>query len=78
MCQKTMEALGRMEKNRNFASTQQYIYQISADMRNEIKEYEAVAKAAENFVKSVAEGNSSYARQLFTQDAVLFGILDGV
>ena len=47
-------------------------------MRNEIKEYEAVAKAAENFVKSVAEGNSIYAKQLFTQDAVLFGILDGV
>lgn len=47
-------------------------------MRDEIKEYEAVAKAAENFVKSVAEGNSSYARELFTEDAVLFGILDGV
>ncbi|MCM1504496.1 MAG: nuclear transport factor 2 family protein [Muribaculum sp.] len=47
-------------------------------MRNEIKEYEAVAKAAENFVKSVAEGNSSYAKQLFTDDAVLFGMLDGV
>ena len=47
-------------------------------MRNEIKEYEAVAKAAENFVRSVAEGNSSYAKQLFTDDAVLFGILDGV
>ena len=47
-------------------------------MRNEIKEYEAVAKAAENFVRSVAEGNSSYAKQLFTDDAVLFGILDDV
>ena len=47
-------------------------------MRNEIKEYEAVAAAAEHFVKSVAEGNSSYAKQLFTDDAVLFGILDGV
>lgn len=46
-------------------------------MRNEIKEYEAVALAAENFVKSVAEGNSKYAKQLFTDDAVLFGILDG-
>ena len=29
-------------------------------MRDKIKEYEAVAKAAEKFVKSVAEGNSSY------------------
>lgn len=47
-------------------------------MRNEIKEYEAVAKAAEKFVRSVAEGNSSHARTLFTNDAVLFGILDGV
>ena len=47
-------------------------------MRNEIKEYEAVARAAENFVKSVAEGDSSHAKKLFTDDAVLFGILDGV
>ncbi|MFG6397185.1 MAG: nuclear transport factor 2 family protein [Muribaculaceae bacterium] len=46
-------------------------------MRNEIKEYEAVALDAEKFVKSVAEGNSSYAKELFTDDAVLFGILDG-
>lgn len=46
-------------------------------MRSEIKEYEAVAQAAEKFVKSVAEGNSAYARTLFTDDAVLFGILDG-
>ena len=47
-------------------------------MRNEIKEYEAVAAAAENFVRSVAEGDSSHAKRLFTDDAVLFGILDGV
>ena len=46
-------------------------------MRNEIKEYEAVAKAAEKFVKSVADGNSEYAKTLFTDDAVLFGILNG-
>ncbi len=46
-------------------------------MRSEIKEYEAVAHAAEKFVKSVAEGNSEYAKTLFTDDAVLFGILDG-
>lgn len=46
-------------------------------MRNKINEYEEVAKAAENFVKSVAEGNSEYAKTLFTDDAVLFGILDG-
>ena len=47
-------------------------------MRNEIKEYEAVAAAAAKFVKSVAEGNSEYAKSLFTEDAVLFGMLDGV
>ena len=46
-------------------------------MRDSIKEYDEVAKAAEKFVKSVAEGNSEYAKTLFTDDAVLFGILDG-
>lgn len=46
-------------------------------MRSEIKEYAAVQAAAEKFVKSVAEGNSEYARTLFTDDAVLFGMLDG-
>ena len=46
-------------------------------MRDQIKEYEAVAAAAENFVRSVAEGDSSHAKKLFTDDAVLFGILDG-
>ncbi len=47
-------------------------------MRNEIKEYDLVSKATEKFVRSVSEGNSSYAKQLFTDDAVLFGMLDGV
>ena len=47
-------------------------------MRSEIKEYEAVREAAEKFVRSVAEGDSRYARTLFTDDAVLFGMLDGV
>ncbi len=46
-------------------------------MRDSIKEYEAVEAAAMKFVKSVAEGDSSHARELFTDDAVLFGILDG-
>ncbi|MBD5182897.1 MAG: nuclear transport factor 2 family protein [Muribaculaceae bacterium] len=46
-------------------------------MRDKIQEYDAVAKAAELFVKSVAEGNSLHAKQLFTDDAVLFGILNG-
>ncbi|MDE7102197.1 MAG: nuclear transport factor 2 family protein, partial [Bacteroidales bacterium] len=47
-------------------------------MRDEIKEYEAVQQAAMKFVKSVAEGNSAHAKTLFTDDAVLFGMLDGV
>ncbi|MDE5811079.1 MAG: nuclear transport factor 2 family protein [Muribaculaceae bacterium] len=46
-------------------------------MRDKIKEYAAVEEAAKKFVRSVAEGNSCYAKELFTADAVLFGILDG-
>lgn len=46
-------------------------------MRSSIEEYEAVEKAASNFVKSVAKGNSRYAKELFTYDAVLFGFLNG-
>lgn len=46
-------------------------------MRSKISEYEAVEKAAMNFVKSVKEGNSVYAKQLFVDEAVLFGYLDG-
>ena len=46
-------------------------------MRSSIEEYKAVEEAARKFTKSVAEGNSSYAKELFTKDAVLFGFLDG-
>ena len=46
-------------------------------MRSEIKEYQAVEEAAMKFVKSVAEGSSKYAKELFTDEAVLFGYLDG-
>lgn len=46
-------------------------------MRSEIKEYQAVEAAAMKFVKSVAEGNSAYAKELFVDEAVLFGYLDG-
>lgn len=46
-------------------------------MRANIKEYEAVQEAAMKFVKSVAEGNSKYAKELFIDEAVLFGYLDG-
>lgn len=47
-------------------------------MRSEIKEYQAVEEAAMKFVKSVAEGNSKYAKELFIDEAVLFGRLNGV
>ena len=46
-------------------------------MRAELKEYQAVEEAAMKFVKSVAEGNSKYAKELFIDEAVLFGYLDG-
>ena len=46
-------------------------------MRANIEEYKAVEAAAMKFVKSVAEGNSKHARELFTDEAVLFGYLDG-
>ena len=46
-------------------------------MRSEIDEYTAVENAAKNFVKSVKEGNSEYAKELFIDEAVLFGYLDG-
>lgn len=46
-------------------------------MRANIAEYKTVEDAAMKFVKSVAEGNSSYAKDLFVDEAVLFGYLDG-
>ncbi|MBR1631381.1 MAG: nuclear transport factor 2 family protein [Paludibacteraceae bacterium] len=46
-------------------------------MRARIEEYDAVVRAAEKFTRSVAEGNSRHARELFTDDAVLFGFLNG-
>lgn len=46
-------------------------------MRAGIAEYKAVEAAAMKFVKSVAEGNSRYAKELFVDEAVLFGFLDG-
>ena len=45
-------------------------------MRASIEEYKAVEAAALKFVKSVAEGNSKYARELFIDEAVLFGKLE--
>lgn len=47
-------------------------------MRATIETYKEVEEAAMKFVRSVAEGDSAYARELFVGDAVLFGYLDGV
>lgn len=46
-------------------------------MRANIAEYKVVEAAAMKFVKSVAEGDSRYAKELFVDEAVLFGFLDG-
>ena len=46
-------------------------------MRASIEEYRAGEEAAAKFVRSVAEGDSRYARELFIDEAVLFGYLDG-
>ena len=46
-------------------------------MRSELKEYQTVEEAAMKFVKSVAEGKSEYAKELFCDEAVLFGYLNG-
>lgn len=46
-------------------------------MRASIEEYMAVEHAAMKFVRSVAEGNIRYARELFVDGAVLYGYLDG-
>ena len=46
-------------------------------MKASIEEYKAVVEAAMKFVQSVAEGDSRYAKELFTDEAVLFGYLDG-
>ena len=46
-------------------------------MRSNIAEYKAVVEAASKFTRSVAEGNSKYAKELFTEDACLFGFLNG-
>lgn len=42
-------------------------------MRSRIEDYNAVVEAARKFTRSVAEGNSKYAKELFTEDACLFG-----
>lgn len=46
-------------------------------MRSKISEYKAVEEAAMKFVRSVAEGDSKYAKELFVPEASLFGYLDG-
>ena len=46
-------------------------------MREKIAEYEAVESPAMKFIKNIAKSNSTYARELFTDEAVLFGFLNG-
>ena len=46
-------------------------------MRSDMSEYEAVEKAAMLFVKSVGSGDSAPARELFYDEAVMFGYFDG-
>ena len=46
-------------------------------MRSNIEDYEEVEEAAMKFVNSVAKGDSTYAKELFVDEAVLFGFLDG-
>ena len=46
-------------------------------MRSDMSKYEAVEKAAILFVKSVGSGDSAPARELFYDEAVMFGYLDG-
>ena len=47
-------------------------------MRANIADYNAVVDAASKFTRSVAEGNSKYAKELFTEDACLFGFLNEI
>lgn len=49
----------------------------NVSMRSDMSEYEAVEKAAMLFVKSVGSGDSAPARELFYDEAVMFGYLDG-
>ena len=76
--------LGRKEQARScpiaccgvfdFGIRQNALYNVkkvkeAITMRAELKEYQAVEAAAMKFVKSVAEGNSAYAKELFTDEA---------
>ena len=44
-------------------------------MRSKIEDYNAVVEAASKFTRSVAEGNSKYAKELFTEDACLLSLI---
>lgn len=46
-------------------------------MRSDMSEYYAVEEAARKFVESVGSGNSAPAKELFYDEAVMFGYLDG-
>lgn len=46
-------------------------------MRADFNEYQAVEAAARKFVESVGTGKSAIAKELFYDEAVMFGYLDG-
>jgi len=45
-------------------------------IRAKLKRYTTVEEVAMKFVKSIVEGNSKYAKELFTDDVVLLCYLD--
>ncbi len=73
----TDESLGGNLIHGGSHSFKKEVREPNAWYQNELKEYQAVEAAAMKFVKSVAEGNRTYAKELFTDEAVLFGYLDG-
>lgn len=46
-------------------------------MRSNLREYTAVENAARKFTESVGTGKSGIAKELFFDEAVMFGYLDG-
>jgi len=78
---KQANKLSQIEKcicrNRRYFATGKLNQSIPIKMRSKIEDYNAVVEAATKFTKSVAEGNSKYAKELFTDDACLFGFLNG-
>ena len=69
--------MSKLEESPTYAASKQDNQLNNSIMRANIEEYKAVEEAAMKVVKSVAEGNSKYARELFIDEAVVGGYLDG-